>query len=422
MRHGYFFSLVLTVLEKRSSVLNKNINIKSIEIFAIFTMSVLYRWSLATVLFVIVSNYRVFSFPHELQNHLDCPTVTHCMCYFSTHYEIACPNRINANITLRVEPQRLTNRVEIECNSDDNEIFHQLPAWNIGDSEVVKFNGCPMTSNTTVQSVFERLGIYNVRTLIFFARTKTNELNTLPERLFDNLENVTSLDLRSDKKRLPLSIFQSLHNLEFLQIGSTNLSDSIDGIFRNLSKLKRLHFYDNNLRNLSKELFVGISSVIDLEMNSNDIGELQWNVFSHLTALESINLNGNQINAFPRHLFNKNIALKTIRISGNHLKSNALPMQLFGQLPQLEAVSINNCNLTALPDNLFVESTNLRNISLARNNLTSIPATIFSHQMDMIDLDMSFNHLSTLDDSLFNETISLAVLRLSNNRLSNISR
>lgn len=389
-------------------------------------MSKLCRWSIVSLLSIFVIR-GAFSFSHVLQNELNCPSVTHCECSISTHYEIACPNRINANITLRIEPQQSTNRVEIECYSDDSEIFDNLPEWNIGTAEMVKFNGCPTTANTTINRVFQRLGIRNVRTLIFFARITSNASNkpldnTMPEQLFANIENVTSLYLRSDKMHLPSNIFQSFHNLEYLQISSADLSNSNVGIFRNLSKLKRLHLWNNDLRNLSKEMFAGIASVIDLEISSNDIDELSSDVFIHLTALESIDLNGNRINAFPQQLFDQNKALQKIRINGNHLKMNALPAQLFGQLPQLEAIWINNCNLTRLPSDLFIESTNLRNISLANNNLTSIPTSIFHHQSDLFDLDMSFNHLFELDDGLFSETTRLTVLRLSHNRLSSISR
>lgn len=368
-------------------------------------------------------------FPHERQNDLICPSVTFCKCSTGTNYEIACPNRINASITLRVEPQQQqTYRVEIECNSGDHEIFNKLPEWNIGVSDVVKFNGCPISSSTSVQRVFDRLGIQNVRNLIFFAKnskitsqpTTTNDI--LPQQLFENVSNVLSLDLRSNQMRLPSQIFQNLSELEFLQISSTNFNSSTDRIFRHLNHLRQLNLWNNNLWNVSNDLFADVLSLTDLEISSNDIGVLRSNVFEHLVSVESINLNSNRIVALDQQLFRTNKALKMVRIGGNHIKSNILPNKLFAHLPCLDAVWINDSNFTILPDDLFIESINLRNISLARNNFREIPAKIFHQQMHLENLDLSYNGIVSLDNWLFNGTRRLTSLHLSYNRLSNISR
>lgn len=395
-------------------------------------------WLLIVNWFLLI-NVQVFCFPHEQQqNDLLCPSVTFCKCSFGTNYEIACPDRINARITLRVEPQhhrrRHTHRVEIECNRlDDGEIFNKLPEWNIGVADVVKFNGCPISANTSVQRIFDRLGIRNVRNLIIFVKNSNIYASTpspasvsddiLPERLFENVSNVLSLDLRSNQMRLPSQIFQNLDKLEFLQIRSTNFNSSAHRhIFRDLNDLKQLNLWNNNLWNVSNDLFADILSLIDLEISSNDIGLLQSNVFEHLITVERINLNSNRIEALPPQLFRTTKALKMIRITSNHIKSNRLPNKLFAFLPRLEAVWMNDSNFTRLPDDLFIESPNLQNISLARNHVREIPATIFQHQMHLVNLDLSHNDLVSLDDQLFNQTRRLAVLHLSHNHLNNISR
>lgn len=394
-------------------------------------MCALRCWFLFLNCFLSVS---VFGFPHEQQqNDLLCPSVTFCKCSVGTSYEIACPNRINARITLRVEPQyhhrrRQTYRVEIECNSGDGEMFHKLPEWNIGVADVVKFNGCPISANTSVQRVFDRLGIRNARNLIYFVKNSNIESATaraddiLPKQLFENVSNVLSLDLRSDQMRLPSRIFQNLDKLEFLQIRSTNLNSSDDRMFRHLMHLKQLNLWNNNLLNVSSDLFSDVLSLIDLEISSNDIGFLQSNLFEHLAAVERINLNSNRIEALPPQLFRTNKALKAVRIASNQMKSNRLPNELFAYLPRIEMVWINDSNFTHLPSDLFMESTYLENISLARNHFREIPATIFHHQVNLVNLDLSYNDFGSLDDRLFNRTRRLSVLHLSHNRLSNISR
>lgn len=368
---------------------------------------------------------QVLSFPNDRQNDLNCPSETFCHCSIGTFFEVTCPNRINTSITIRVEPQQQTNRVEIECDPNDSDV-RIIPKWNIGASDVVKFNGCSLAAETSsVQRIFDQLGIRNVSNLIFFAKnhpaTIVNGVKMLSHRLFDNV-NVRSLDLRANYMHLPSQILYNVRELEFLQISSTNFSNSIDGMFRHLNNLKRLILWSNHLGNLRKESFVGLLRVVELEISSNDIVSLSSDAFQHLIMIESINFNNNRVVAFPSQLFNGNKILQKIRIIHNDLESNTLPNEFLAHLLVLEAVWINECNLTSLPEDLFIESYNLRNVSLSHNKLREIPARLFYDQTSLLSLDLSHNHLISLDDNTFQDTTTLSILHLSYNSFNNISR
>lgn len=367
---------------------------------------------LKSVLFVIISYEFVRT--HELRTDLSCPPVTNCECSISTYYEIACPNRINATVTLRVEPQRLTSRVEIDCNSSENGVYHLLPAWNIGAADVVKLNNCPTA--TSLQSVFNQLGIRDVRSLIFYAKS-TSDSTILPQ-LFDKIENITSLDLRAHQIHLSASVFKNLHELQLLQIMSTDVKN-VDGIFHNLHALKRLHLLDNDLRDMSKVFFAGAETVTDLVISSNVISAWTSNVFERLTALQSINLSRNQLPRVPSALFQRNKkTLQSIQMVDNQFESNAMPNELFAHLPNLQTVSLNSCRNCSLSSDIFRQSYNIANISLARNGMDHLPRGLFQHQSQLINLDLSFNDFAALDADLLQNATNIVVLRLSHNQLT----
>lgn len=363
-----------------------------------------------------------------------------CACYNGGEFEVECP-RENPEIVLRVE----VNRAEIECNQNSNrKIYAHLPDiklsnWTRTPIDNVKFKNCPLPEGTTIKGILvDRLGINRVQTLTFSSRSDmqmrreqlssltslrnlrfNGPISDLPEDAFNDVSNVTSLELRSNNVHLPKNIFKTLHELEFLELGSNNLSDLPADIFSNQHKLKRLNLWSNNLRNLTKDSFVGAASVTDLDLSSNNIEVIQSDVFIYLKDLENINLSSNRFIELPVGLFAKNKKLRKFRLMYNRVDLKTLPDGLLAHLPQLEEVLI-RCNIQLMPDDLFSESTHIQNISLQSNRLTTLPEHMFKTQYDLLDLDVSDNQLTTLPENLFNSTKKLIVLRLSKNNLQEI--
>lgn len=363
-----------------------------------------------------------------------------CICYNGGEFEVECP-RVNPEIILRVE----VNRAEIECTHNSNrKIYARLPDiklsnWTRTAIDSVKFKNCPLPEGTTIKGILvDRLGINRVQTLTFSSRSEmqmrreqltsltslrnlrfNGPISDLPEDAFNDVNNLTSLELRSSNVHLPKNIFKNLHELEFLELGSNNLSDLPEDIFSNQYKLKRLNLWSNNLRNLTKDSFLGASSVTDLDLSSNNIENIQPDVFFHLKDLENINLSSNRFVELPIGLFHKNKRLRKFRLMYNRVDLKTLPNGLLAHLPQLEEVLI-RCNIQFLPDDLFNESIHIQNVSLQSNRLTTLPENMFKTQYDLLDLDMSDNQLTTLPEYLFNTTKKLIVLRLSKNNLQEI--
>ena len=370
----------------------------------------------------------------------NCPATTTCSCsYVLSDYEISCPES-EPSVIVKVQP---ATYVQIDCMTMDEKVYTQLPEMSTGDIPMVQFRRCPLPIGSSIQRILDRLGVRRTRALIFLSYgadlggslvrqhlsgfnelerlvLSGNGLSNLPEDLFDDVGNVTWLDLRANKVHLPVNIFRKLRKLEYLELGFNNLNSLEAGVFRNQHKLKHLNLWGNNLQHLTKDAFIGVSSIVDLDLSSNNIETLQADVFEHLTNLTVINLNANKFSQLPEGLFSKNKNLSRIRLMENRIDLVTLPNGFLANLPTLEGITI-KCNLRSLPETTFADSPNIRNVSLASNALTTLPKNLFADQQNLLDLDLSNNHLYELHDELFLNTRALLVLRLSHNQLNKIS-
>lgn len=369
----------------------------------------------------------------------NCPSTTSCSCtYIFNDYEISCPEML-PQVIVKAAPGE---KVEIECMSTDEKVYTQLPEMNLGDVNLVQFRRCPLPLGSSLHSILERLGVRRTRSLVFLSYgadlggslvrqhlsglhelqrlvLSGNGLSNLPDDLFDDVGNLTWLDLRGNKVHLPVNIFRNLHKLEYLELGYNNLNKLENGIFRNQHNLKHLNLWGNNLQHLSKDSFLGVSSIVELDLSSNNIETLHSDVFEHLTNLTNINLNANRFASLPEGLFSKNQMLKQIRLMDNRVDLDTLPNGFLARLPALEEVII-RCNVKSVPVDMFKDSPNIRNITMASNSLVTLPMGLFTDAVSLLDLDLSDNMLYELPDDIFMGARSIIVLRLSNNQLSKI--
>lgn len=397
---------------------------------------------LLALFYTMDGNHSVFGSPLTKYNNRDrfnCPKIPSCSCsYVLRDYVISCPASRPA-VNVRVRP---ATYIKIDCLQMDNNVYDFLPDMHLGDIARVQFHRCPLPKEGSIHRILDVLGIYRARSLIFLTNgaglgdslkrhhlsgfrdleqldLSGNGLTRLPENLFDDLKNLTLLDLSTNNVQLPGNIFRNLRKLEYMELGNNSFIDS--GILRNQQNLRYLNLWDNNLQNLTRDFFRGVFAIEDLDLSSNNIETLQSDVFENLTNLTNINLNANRFTSLPAGLFAKNKNLSRIRLMDNRIGLDTLPSGFLSGLPALKEVSI-ICNLRIVPIDMLKDSPNIRNITMASNSLTSLKGDFFIDQRNLLELDLSDNQLYDLSDNLFFNTRALLVLRLSNNQLNRISR
>ena len=111
---------------------------------------------------------------------------------------------------------------------------------------------------------------------------------------FHDLPNVNELRLdRNDLETLPDDVFDGLDGLRRLRLNDNDLATLPTGAFDGLDGLRRLYLNDNDLDDLPDGAFDHLESLRRLRLNDNDLSELPDGVFDGLTGLRELWLHSN---------------------------------------------------------------------------------------------------------------------------------
>ena len=142
-----------------------------------------------------------------------------------------------------------------------------------------------------------------------------NDLEALPADVFDDLDNLKLLDLRNnDLEALPADVFDDLGNLEDLDVGfnDIDLDELPSDFFDAFPELKRLSLLgigrdlkdlegDNTgtMTTLSYDWFDSLSELEYLDLRWNELSTLPADIFDGFTKLKYLDLNNNDLEALP---------------------------------------------------------------------------------------------------------------------------
>ena len=202
-----------------------------------------------------------------------------------------------------------------------------------------------------------------------------NELRTLPEHLFEGLNNLQTLYLNDNKlTSLPEHIFDGLDNLQMLDLMYNELTSLPEHAFARLSDLRELNLARNQLTTLPEHVFEGLNYLQKLKLFENQLTTLPECIFEGLGNLQELDLFNDQLTSLPEHLFE---GLNNLRV-----------LELYGN------------KLTTLPERLFEGLKNLKRLFLYSNQLTTLPKHLFEGLNNLIELDLDFNPLNRENISL----------------------
>ncbi|XP_065156007.1 chaoptin-like [Atheta coriaria] len=216
-----------------------------------------------------------------------------------------------------------------------------------------------------------------------FVSFKNNNISTIEENAFNNLESVTKFSF------------------------SNNIVGNKIGTITSLSKLvsvTSLDLSNNNLTSISNELFTANINIQYLNLSNSQIKHIVPNAFIYLSKLEVLDLSMNMLlNVHQNNLLNlKDIsyifhnlsALHTLILFGNNISNfdNAL-----GYLPSLEELDLSHQNLNSISNELFPEISALRKLNMSNNIISKITPNAFKNLKELMILDLSNNKLNVLN-------------------------
>ena len=121
-----------------------------------------------------------------------------------------------------------------------------------------------------------------------------NDLASLPEGVFAELENLQKLNLGSNALvSWPEGVFEGLENLQGLHFGGNGLTSLPEGVFERLGNLQSLSLNNNDLASLPEAIFEGLENLQWLDFRSNELVSLPDGVFAGRANLRDLYLNDN---------------------------------------------------------------------------------------------------------------------------------
>lgn len=374
---------------------------------------------------------------------LKCPTNDNaCHCSEFGELEIQCP-KFDPRIIVRIQPNNFLN---FECDNSTDRDYDLVPEMDLPEAQMVKIIKCPLPQGRSIGSYLKNIHVEKILWLQIFSSGINNrvslehvhlegfenitrfhlsgiegEFRELPSNLFANMTKIAWITMRVGNIHLPVDLFASLENLEFLELGHNKITSLERGILSKNRKLQRLNLWGNNLRNLDKEDFFGLENLHELDLSANGMESLEPDLFVYLTNLTHLNLGGNNFASLPEGLFANNQKLALLKMLENRVIMDTLPNGFLANLTLLTDVYI-KCGLRKVPEDVFEDSINISSIKLDGNDLEVLPESLFKDQSRLNRLDLSNNWLSELPERLFEETRELKELKLINNRIYKLPR
>jgi Leucine-rich repeat (LRR) protein len=263
-----------------------------------------------------------------------------------------------------------------------------------------------------------------------------NEFNTLLS------SNLKELDLSRNSLKNSFSIFDSLVNLETLELSDVELNEIVQIRLENFQNLTKLDLSYNQLAYLNENTFSKMFKLIYLDLSFNRIKDANVENFKWLNSLVYLNIEHNYIcslgDVFLNYLNIKTLILANncieqlpqfeIKKDGNDkpiplrivdLKSNRLVSlgKLSGAINQIESLELDSNNISSIEHDALTYLTGLKNLSLSDNRLKNLTYNNFLSLFSLERLNLSTNLIDFIEGKTFQNLNKLLILDLSGNLL-----
>ncbi|KAM6355654.1 toll-like receptor 5 [Podargus strigoides] len=236
-------------------------------------------------------------------------------------------------------------------------------------------------------------------------------------------------------------VFQSLGNLELLNLFKNKINQIQRQAFFGLGNLKTLNLSSNLLGELYDYTFEGLHSVSYIDLQQNHIGMISGKSFSNLLSLKVIDLRDNAIKNLPSfpHLIsaflgdNKLMSVVGTPIVARHLDlernwlANLGDLYILFQVPDLQYIFLKQNRFSyCVESGNITENSQLIYMDLGENMLQlvwerDLCLDVFRALSKLQVLHLNNNYLSALPQDVFKGLTSLERLNLASNLLSHLS-
>ncbi|NXJ60999.1 TLR3 protein, partial [Rostratula benghalensis] len=252
-----------------------------------------------------------------------------------------------------------------------------------------------------------------------------NELHKLPDRVFASCTNLTELWLGYNRIDVKNDPFESLENLNILDLSRNFLKSAALGLQQQLENLHELMLNSNQITELKKEDFAFLSnaSLNSLDLSSNPLKEFHrgclqviGNLFG--LTLNNVELGENGTRKLCTELSNtgiQNLSLSRVKLS---YIGNSTFRGLQGT--NLTILNLSQNPLSSIEDDSFLWLSNLQYLNLKNTNI-HISARLFHGLSSLKHLTLINSITGKIEDFSFHWLYDLEYLIMDNNKFPGIT-
>jgi hypothetical protein len=195
------------------------------------------------------------------------------------------------------------------------------------------------------------------------------------EKDFLKLPDATNLSMEfCNISRIHPYSFSVLKNVRDLRLSSNRIGSLPDGLFESIHNLDFLDLSWNQLTSLSAAPFRRGQRVKELRVHNNSIEQIEESLFDRITMLTNVDLSTNKLASLPASISQQSL-LTTIILMENNL--TAVENGTFKGLSLVQELNLMRNQISVIESGAFYDMKLVRMIYLVDNNLTTVPIGLF---------------------------------------------
>ena len=267
-------------------------------------------------------------------------------------------------------------------------------------------------------------GLFDKMPVLYFLQLEENRLKTLPRDIwkFNKKLRIIFLNNNCLLESLPENLFSNQENLKKIIIKQTKCRNSPvnnvnlpNDLFNNPS-IEEISFYFLRSRELPKHLLRGCSNLQTFLFQSGKLERIDSDLFTPTEKILHIDLVNNRLSSIQAETFQGLTRLTSLRLKMNNLTE--VRPDLLSEASSLERLELQRNRITTFSSDLVTTLTRLEEINLSNNFINS---TIFSPELQhsiLKKIFLSNNKISKIDLDFLTKMKSLEHITVSNNELS----